>query len=423
MHQNHSLDGTRHPICREQIPLNDEAAAMLDKAEQLESVGNWYLAGEMYRALGRAFGSVQGPENGCRVLARAATCFEVAGQHRPAARAYFDAASVLDTAQIQGQIAGELYNRAAHHFGAIGEYFNAGDSWRRAGKAFTEVREGVVAPDPVAPLATANNFTLAGLCYMAAGDAFASATGQEKWACMAYWESGRAHANHHRGHHSSLGYKKALTAAARFYRTHERREMRSYLPLTEEERVGQVDPLVLLEEEARLGHEAHRAMNAGVLGENWAKIATHRDMAEAYHDFYLAFMSIGNASEASACRALEKERMRQIHLLEKHYHKALLYTLWSVLAGYGESLFRWAATCVVALIGFAAIYAGFDLVSPVNHWFDYAYFSVVTFTSLGYGDIRPLGLWGKALACAEIMIGLVMFGLLLTFIGNRIQRT
>jgi hypothetical protein len=29
------------------------------------------------------------------------------------------------------------------------------------------------------------------------------------------------------------------------------------------------------------------------------------------------------------------------------------------------------------------------LLRQFSHWFDYVYFSIVTFTSLGYGDIHP----------------------------------
>jgi Ion channel len=43
--------------------------------------------------------------------------------------------------------------------------------------------------------------------------------------------------------------------------------------------------------------------------------------------------------------------------------------------------------------------------------------------ALGYGDIHPVGIAGKAMACIEIVSGLVMFGILLTFISSRFQRT
>ncbi|MHB8998005.1 MAG: potassium channel family protein [Thermoanaerobaculia bacterium] len=79
--------------------------------------------------------------------------------------------------------------------------------------------------------------------------------------------------------------------------------------------------------------------------------------------------------------------------------------------------------CPAALSTFALLYASLGLISPRSDWFDPFYFSVVTFTTLGYGDVHPVGILGKMVASAESMAGLVMFGILLTFIGNRVQRT
>ncbi len=44
------------------------------------------------------------------------------------------------------------------------------------------------------------------------------------------------------------------------------------------------------------------------------------------------------------------------------------------------------------------------------HFLDALYFSVVTFTSLGYGDVIPVGA-SRLVACAEVILGLTLFGL------------
>lgn len=41
--------------------------------------------------------------------------------------------------------------------------------------------------------------------------------------------------------------------------------------------------------------------------------------------------------------------------------------------------------------------------------FDYLYFSIVTISTLGYGDITPLG-YSKLLVCSEVLFGLVFVG-------------
>jgi hypothetical protein len=284
--------------------------------------------------------------------------------------------------------------------------------------------DSVVSHDNLAPVPySGGKFSVAGACYEAGGDAYSLTGDNAKWACFAYWEAARAYSQQHRGHHAFTAYKHALVAGLKFYGTHNRDELRSYLPLTDQERNAKLDPLALLEEEVRLGHEAHYQMNRNVYPATSPTVWTQRDLAQAYHEFFLTCVAIGNAREAALYRVAEKECLRKVFIATRQWRLASLYWLWRILAGYGESLLRWSITCVVVVFGFAGAYALFQAVAPVTHWFDYIYFSVITFTSLGYGDLHPAGLIGKVLACAEIAAGLVMFGLLLTFIGNRMQRT
>ncbi len=50
-------------------------------------------------------------------------------------------------------------------------------------------------------------------------------------------------------------------------------------------------------------------------------------------------------------------------------------------------------------------------------FFDALYFSLVTISSLGYGDIRPVG-WNRAIAGTEVVVGLAFFGLLVAKISS-----
>ena len=134
-------------------------------------------------------------------------------------------------------------------------------------------------------------------------------------------------------------------------------------------------------------------------------------------------LEIGNGREAAMFRAREKERWRRVYFGEGRFGRAVLYSLWDITSGFGESLFRWVASCGVALTAFSFLYFYFEAISPVSSVIDYVYFSVITFTSLGYGDIHPEGVVGKILASTEIILGLIMFGVLLSFLGNRFQRS
>lgn len=46
------------------------------------------------------------------------------------------------------------------------------------------------------------------------------------------------------------------------------------------------------------------------------------------------------------------------------------------------------------------------------------YFSVITFTTLGYGDVQPLG-FGEALATVESFVGALLMALLVYLLGRR----
>ncbi len=80
-------------------------------------------------------------------------------------------------------------------------------------------------------------------------------------------------------------------------------------------------------------------------------------------------------------------------------------------------LFHLIAAAAAVVLVFAGLYkigAEFDWGirssnGSVNDFGSCLYFSVVTFTSLGYGDIFPVG-WGRALACTEVVLGLSLFG-------------
>ena len=72
---------------------------------------------------------------------------------------------------------------------------------------------------------------------------------------------------------------------------------------------------------------------------------------------------------------------------------------------------------VVTLLAFAMLYdvgstRGWGLKAiegSIPGFGNCLYFSIVTFTSLGYGDLSPVG-FGKALACMEVIVGLSFFG-------------
>ncbi|MCF7836994.1 potassium channel family protein [Candidatus Gracilibacteria bacterium] len=89
---------------------------------------------------------------------------------------------------------------------------------------------------------------------------------------------------------------------------------------------------------------------------------------------------------------------------------------------------RWGFTVLLFISFFAGIYALLDLVSPTSMFadyvnrsgfFDYFYFSTVTFTTLGYGDITPITIAEKLIAGIEVLLGFTMLGIFINLIKRR----
>ena len=101
----------------------------------------------------------------------------------------------------------------------------------------------------------------------------------------------------------------------------------------------------------------------------------------------------------------------------------VLYWLWLITSDCGRSMFRWLLWTALITLFFAWLYTltGIDYgrfptpLSPL-------YFSIVTLTTLGYGDIVPKNMLGQIVAMLEVMTGYLMLGGLLSILSNKTAR-
>lgn len=109
-----------------------------------------------------------------------------------------------------------------------------------------------------------------------------------------------------------------------------------------------------------------------------------------------------------------------------------LFRAWGLI-DYGRSLWRVMLIAFGLMIVFGAIYA----LWPANIGLDYKhclpsgcrqdgftpfYFSVVTFTTLGFGDIAPRSLVGELIVSLEVLLGYMTLGLLLAVLAEKLAR-
>lgn len=102
---------------------------------------------------------------------------------------------------------------------------------------------------------------------------------------------------------------------------------------------------------------------------------------------------------------------------------ALVYWIWWATSDCGRSFLRWGAwilllvTLFAGLAGFVAVDYG-DYPTGLSSF----YYSVVTLTTLGYGDVVPASTAAQVLAIVEVVIGYVMLGGLLSIFANKMAR-
>lgn len=123
---------------------------------------------------------------------------------------------------------------------------------------------------------------------------------------------------------------------------------------------------------------------------------------------------------------IRREIIDQNYIREFRNHSRLtrlLYWPWWLTCDCGRSMLRWCFWIGVQVLFFAWLYtlAGVDYgryptdLSPL-------YYSVVTLTTLGYGDVVPQTATAQVIAMVEVTLGYIMLGGLLSIFSNKLAR-
>jgi hypothetical protein len=121
-------------------------------------------------------------------------------------------------------------------------------------------------------------------------------------------------------------------------------------------------------------------------------------------------------------RAIWDENYLYEFRTRSRYHN-VLYWLWWVTSDCGRSLMRWTlfVLFVTTLFAFAYSMVGVDYGDHETPFSPY-YYSVVTLTTLGYGDVVPTSVPAQILAALQAFLGYVGLGGLLSILANKMAR-
>jgi uncharacterized protein YjbI with pentapeptide repeats len=115
----------------------------------------------------------------------------------------------------------------------------------------------------------------------------------------------------------------------------------------------------------------------------------------------------------------------QDYLYEYKQKNPFIFKLWYYSSMCGKSMGLWMFWSLLIALLFGVLYSNFiaaDLNMETKGFFTPFYFSIVTFTTLGFGDIAPNSLVGQLWVTLEVVIGYVMLGGLISIFSNKLAQ-
>jgi len=137
------------------------------------------------------------------------------------------------------------------------------------------------------------------------------------------------------------------------------------------------------------------------------------------------FHSIGRYSDTSWAYKKEKDMERKSYFHFKSLHKWLWSCLLNGLFGYGEQPVKVIASAIIIILIFTFLFMSSGISDTSiggftsKNFLDCVYFSIITFTTLGYGDFRPVEGCGRIFAGTEAFIGALMMALFVYTFARR----
>jgi hypothetical protein len=138
--------------------------------------------------------------------------------------------------------------------------------------------------------------------------------------------------------------------------------------------------------------------------------------------------------EATARYLIISRKIRDdMYLLSFKKKHPKMHFIWWLFADCGRSIFRWALWSILFAVLFAVIYHNIYYLNDPTYFnqthiykerpsLSFLYYSVVTFTTLGFGDIVPKPGWLQFWVMLEVILGYIMLGGLISILANKLAR-
>lgn len=148
--------------------------------------------------------------------------------------------------------------------------------------------------------------------------------------------------------------------------------------------------------------------------------ASAQAMVRVCRSLKLNAMSMGNFADASELTYLEKVYERRAHSQRGEWAQWLGSLALDLLWGYGEKPWRLALVMMVNIFLFGIVLYAVDALPAKTFW-EHVYFSGITYLTVGYGDLAPVGAAGRFISVVNAGTGIATFGMLIASVTKKVM--
>jgi len=162
---------------------------------------------------------------------------------------------------------------------------------------------------------------------------------------------------------------------------------------------------------------------------SWSEIQDFfRLMERCYGSLEFLYLKHDFKMRKAKAHLRKMEFRKDGHFFNREYWAWFEYKILEITSLYTTSIFRWAFTTFGFAIFMALVFGSIDFfldeslrtIPGEPHWYDYLYFSVITMTTVGFGDFTPIAPIAKVAATLEAFLGFMMLGIFIGLIQKKL---
>lgn len=149
--------------------------------------------------------------------------------------------------------------------------------------------------------------------------------------------------------------------------------------------------------------------------------ASAQAMVRVCRSLKLNAMSMGNFADAGELTYLEKTFERSALRARGAWGQWLGSALQNLAWGYGEKPWRLALVMIANIVIFGSVLWAVDGLAAGKAYWEYIYFSGITYLTVGYGDIAPDTPLAKFISVLNAGTGIATFGMLIASVTKKVM--